>query len=161
VKAAEILFTGLFVVVGAIYALLALNMPRGQLSYPGPGFFPLMVGAFLLLMAVGCFLQAIFRREAGDAAAGEAAARAPAQRAYAKTVQLLLLLVAYGVALKPLGFPIALFGFLLLAIRIFGYRRWGMALLITTVIAVLSYIAFVEWLKVFLPLGILHDLLVG
>jgi len=70
-----------------------------------------------------------------------------------KTIQLTALMIAYIFALKPLGFPIAICIFLAIAIRIFGYRKWLPALAMAAVITVISYVSFVLWLSVPLPLG--------
>ena len=48
---------------------------------------------------------------------------------------------------------------MVVAIRIFGYRRWFPALAMAAVIAAISYVSFVLWLKVPLPLGILEEVL--
>ncbi|MFB3820195.1 MAG: tripartite tricarboxylate transporter TctB family protein [Candidatus Methylomirabilales bacterium] len=152
-KATEVGFAGFILAIGIAYEGMALGMPRGKLGYPGPGFFPLMVGAFLSLAAAGCLVQALLGRGmAPRAAAAGAAGEAP--RRTHRAVLLLGLLTAYGLALKPVGFPLAIFLFVLAAMRIFGYRRWLPALAVTVVLAVFSYVTFVLWLKVPLPLGI-------
>jgi hypothetical protein len=46
-----------------------------------------------------------------------------------------------------------------IAIRIFGYRKWFPTLAMAAIIAGISYVSFVLWLKVPLPMGILEDLL--
>ena len=69
------------------------------------------------------------------------------------------LMIGYTLALKPLGFLVCICAFLVVAIRIFGYRRWVPALAMAAVIAGISYVSFVLWLKVPLPLGILEEVL--
>jgi hypothetical protein len=156
-------FAGLLLAAGLVYESMALNMPRGTLAYPGPGLFPLIIGAFMMVMALGCLLQEIVPRmrermpeasslPSADAADSEA-------RDVAKTFQLTALMIAYIFVLKPLGFPIAICAFLVLAIRIFGYRKWLPTLAMAAIIAAISYVSFVLWLKVPLPLGLLEDLL--
>ena len=49
--------------VGLVYGIMALNMPRGRLSYPGPGLFPMIVGIFLIATALGCLLQEVLPRK--------------------------------------------------------------------------------------------------
>jgi hypothetical protein len=48
---------------------------------------------------------------------------------------------------------------LLLAMRIFGYRRWLRGVLITALIVAVSYVTFVYWLSVPLPRGFLGEYL--
>ena len=149
--------------VGLVYEGMAMNMPRGSLAYPGPGLFPMIIGILLIATALGCLLQEIApRMRSKDPAASSLPDEAPAaadKRNVGKTVQLTALMIGYIFVLKPIGFPLAIFAFLALAIRIFGYRKWLPTLAMAAVIAGLSYVAFVVWLKVSLPLGILEEVL--
>jgi len=162
-KTGSIVFAGLMLAVGLVYGTMALNMPRGSLAYPGPGLFPMAIGVFLVATALGCLLQEILpRRRSKDPEAASLAKQdtpAPEARDVTKTVQLTALMIAYIFLLKPLGFPLAICAFLVLAIRIFGYRKWLPTLAMAAVIAVISYVSFVVWLKVALPLGILEEVL--
>lgn len=149
--------------VGLVYEAMAMNMPEGSLAYPGPGLFPMVVGVFLIATSLGCLLQEIMpRMRSKDSAASSLPSEVPAaaeERNVAKTIQLTALMIGYIFVLKPLGFPLAIFAFLALAIRIFGYRKWLPTLAMAAVIASLAYVAFVVWLKVSLPLGILEEVL--
>lgn len=156
----NLLFTGAILVVGLVYLAMALQMPRGTVAYPGPGFYPTAVGAFLVLTAAFCFGRAVLQalREQSTATPIIPALSA-AQGNSKSTLQLLGLLVLYVGALPYLGFLPAIFAFLLLAMRTFGYRKWGRSLLITAVIVAVSWVTFVYWLKVPLPRGLLDDYL--
>jgi hypothetical protein len=158
-RAAEVGFAGFILAIGLAYEVMALAMPHGKLGYPGPGFFPLVVGAFLSLAAAGCLVQALLGRGAAPPAAGQPRGAAGAPRRTYRAILLLGLMTAYGFALKPVGFPLAIFLFVLVAMRIFGYRRWLPALAITAALAAFAYVTFVLWLKVPLPLGIVGELL--
>jgi len=161
-KTGSIVFAGVMLAVGVVYETMALGMPRGNLAYPGPGLFPMIIGAFMIAMALGCLVQELLPRmqtkgpAASPAPIGEAAA--PEERDVMKTVQLTALMIGYIFALKPLGFPIAICIFLAIAIRIFGYRKWLPALAMAAIITVVSYVSFVVWLAVPLPMGMLEDL---
>jgi putative tricarboxylic transport membrane protein len=163
VKIGSVVFAGLILAVGLVYGLMALNMPRGRLSYPGPGLFPMVVGVFLVATALGCLLQEVLpRKRSADPTASPLPDRdsaAPPRRSVHKTIQLIALMIGYALALKPLGFLASICVFLVVAIRIFGYRRWVPALAMAAVIAGISYVSFVLWLKVPLPLGILGEVL--
>ncbi len=162
-KTGSIVFAGLMLAVGLVYETMALNMPRGSLAYPGPGLFPMAIGVFLVATALGCLLQEILpRMRSKDPVASSLPGEVPAaaeERNVAKTIQLTALMIGYIFVLKPLGFPLAICAFLMLAIRIFGYRKWLPALAMAAIIASLSYVVFVVWLKVALPLGILEEIL--
>ena len=163
-KLGSAVFAGLILVVGLIYEIMALNMPQGRLSYPGPGLFPKIIGVFLVATALGCLLQEILLRKKASGSPPASPlpnqdAPAPEGRNVAKTFQLMALMVGYTLVLKTLGFLISICAFMVVAIRIFGYRRWFPALAMAVVIAGISYVSFVLWLKVPLPLGILEDVL--
>jgi hypothetical protein len=165
VKVGSIVFAGLILAVGLVYEGMALNMPRGSLAQPGPGFFPMTIGIFLIATALGCLLQEIlpWRRSAGPSASPlpNQDSAAPRDRNVNKTIQLLALMIGYVIALKTAGFLISIFAFLVVAIRIFGYRCWLPALAMAAVIAGISYVSFILWLKVPLPMGILEEILLG
>lgn len=161
-KLGSIVFAGLMLAVGLVYEIMALNMPLGRLSYPGPGLFPMIIGILLIATALGCLLQEILskKRTGGGPSASprlNPEPNTPQNRNVVKTYQLIALMVAYALALKTVGFLISIVLFLIAAIRIFGNRRWFSALAIAGVVAGISYVSFVLWLKVPLPLGILDD----
>src|SRR5450759_390807 len=77
VKLGSVVFAGLILAVGLVYEIMALNMPRGRLSYPGPGLFPMIIGVFLIATALGCLLQEILpRKKTGE---GPSASPLPSQ----------------------------------------------------------------------------------
>jgi hypothetical protein len=157
VKTVDLAFSGLILALAVAYEVMALWMPQGSLKFPGPGYYPKLVGGFLIAASLGCLVQALLaRRHASPAETKETSA--PTAVA-GTTVALFGLLLGYGALLKPLGFPIAICLFLLAAIRVFGYRRWAITLCIAIGLTAISYLTFVTWLKVPLPLGIVGDLL--
>lgn len=159
-KAAEIVFAGFVLLAGVVYETMAWWMPRGHVNQPGPGFFPLVVGAFLIVASAGCLIQALLIRPPVPEPRPRTPDQAPAPgRLVHRTGLLLGFLTLYAFLLKPLGFPVAIFFFVLAAIRVFGYRRWLSALGISLGLAILSYVGFVIWLAVPLPMGIVGELL--
>jgi putative tricarboxylic transport membrane protein len=157
VRTTDLAFSGFVLLVAVGYEAMALWMPQGSLKFPGPGYYPSLVGIFLIATSLGCVIQALLARNSvrpvkptGDAAAGPMVG---------KTVALFGLLLGYGFVLTPLGFPIAICLFLLAAIRVFGYRRWSIIILLALGLTVVSYVTFITWLKVPLPLGVVGDLL--
>jgi putative tricarboxylic transport membrane protein len=164
VKIGSVVFAGLILAVGLGYEIMALKMPQGRLSYPGPGLFPMIIGVFLVAAALGCFIQEIlFRKGTSEGLSASAPpdqeSAAPGNRNVIKTFQLMALMIGYTLALKPAGFLISICAFMVVAIRIFGYRLWVPALAMAAVIAGISYVTFVLWLKVPLPMGILEEVL--
>lgn len=160
-KLPSILFSGVMLAVGLGYEFMAFKMPRGSMAQPGPGFFPMVVGVFWIATALGCLLQDIRNRKTDDPhqdapSPGEAAS---VRSRFGKTFQLTALMIAYILALTPLGFPVAICVFLVVSTRIFGSRNWVAALVIAAIITTLTYLTFIVWLKVPLPLGIIEEVL--
>lgn len=156
-RTTDLAFSGFVLLVGIGYAVMAAGMPQGSLKFPGPGYYPKLVGIFLIAVSLGCLIQALLGR--GLARPAKPASDAAPRPMTGKTVALLGLLLGYGVLLTPLGFPIAICLFLVAAIRVFGYRNWAIIILIAAGLTVLSYLTFIGWLKVPLPLGVIGDLL--
>jgi hypothetical protein len=153
VKAYETLFAALVLAAGVVYEVTAWQMPRGRIGHPGPGYFPIIVGAVLILTGAACLIQALVVQRSS------AEAPAPASRQTGRIWLLVSFLVLYAITVQPVGFPISLTLFLMASIWVFGYRKWLPALGIATALTVISYLTFVLWLKVPLPLGLLSDLL--
>ena len=149
----------MFLAVGIDYELMALSMPVGGFGSPGPGLFPVMVGAALILTAAGCLIQNLVSTRSPEAAIDEAATPAHEKADFGKVSVLVAALILYVIALKPLGFPVALTLLLVASVRIFGYRDWLRTLALAVVMTTIAYMVFVVWLKVPLPLGILAELL--
>jgi hypothetical protein len=157
VRSTDLAFSGFVLLVAIGYEAMALWMPQGSLKFPGPGYYPKLVGVFLIATALGGLIQAmVARRSVGPVAP---VAKVSSHPMIGRTVALLGLLLGYVFLLKPLGFPIAIFLFLLAAIRVFGYRRWSIIILLALGLTVVSYGTFITWLKVPLPLGVVGDLL--
>jgi putative tricarboxylic transport membrane protein len=161
VKTYDALFAGLFLAAGIVYEVMAFRMPMGRIGQPGPGYFPVIVGAVLILTAAACLVQALMAMRSGSPISdgGNEEASAQGNRQTGKTWLLLGFLVLYVLALQPVGFPIALTVFLVASIQVFGFRKWLPTAGIAVALTVVSYLTFVMWLKVPLPLGILSDLL--
>jgi len=163
VKQKELLFSLFILLIAVIYEVMALRMPRGNITYPGPGFYPILVGVFLLFTSGGFVLWTLLKRKAPmpTAGSGEVDRVDSKTNQRSKTLLLIALLLFYVLTLNSLGFLLAISIFMILSIRIFGYRRWLPSLGITIAIVAISYLSFVVWLKVPLPQGILGDLLEG
>ena len=162
-KQKELLFALFILLVAIIYEVMALRMPWGHITYPGPGFYPTLVGVFLLLTSGGFVLWTLLKGRAKPPAPGSGEGdRVDSKTIHpGKTSLLIALLLFYVMTLNSLGFLLAISIFLILSIRLFGYRRWLPSLGITVAIVAISYFSFVVWLKVPLPQGILGDLLEG
>jgi hypothetical protein len=128
-----------------IYLWTALPLAPGTAARPGPGFFPLGVGAFAGAVAVAWVVRA-FRR--APAAAGAPLPPEAQRRVLATTG----LLAAFCLLLPWTGYPVAAFLFAALLLRRLG-ARWPGALLTGVAAAAISYYVFAILLGVPLPRG--------
>ena len=153
------LFASACLAFGIGYEVMALSMPLGCFGSPGPGLFPIIVGAALILTAAACLIQNLVSRAPAAPGLEDAGAPVHAHREFGTAWLLVAALILYVVVLKPLGFPIALTLLLMASVRIFGYRRWLRNIAMSVLMTVIAYVVFIVWLKVPLPLGILTNLL--
>ena len=149
------LFVGVFLAVGIGYEAMALSMPLGGFGSPGPGLFPLIVGAALIVTAAACLIQNLVSAQPAAPGIDDATPSVHTKADTGKAWLLIAALILYVVALKPLGFPIALTLLMMASTRIFGYRNWPGNVAMSVLVTLIAYVVFVTWLKVPLPLGIL------
>jgi len=114
---------------------------------PGAGFFPLVLGAALLVLSVAWFVQS-------RAWAAPAGTSGGVDRYHLVTV--VGSLVVLGVLLQPLGFQLAMFCFLLCHLKLFHLRRgggsgWITALAVSAAGSIGTFVLFVAGLGVQLP----------
>jgi hypothetical protein len=153
------LFPAVFLAVGIGYEVMALSMPLGGFGSPGPGLYPLIVGAALALTSAACLVQSLISVQPATATLDDVELPVQGKTDARKAALLAAALVVYAVLLKPLGFDVALTLLLVASIRIFGYSKWLRNLAMSVLMTVLAHIVFILWLKVPLPLGILTELL--
>jgi hypothetical protein len=146
-----------------VYLASAWLLPRGTVERPGPGFYPLAVGAFGTAVALTWALGTIRRTAASRAAPAAPAAPAaegtvvPAALEPAGRRRVIAtggLLAAFCLTLPWIGYPLAAFAFVGLALRGMG-ARWLPSLVLGLVSAGLSYYVFGVLLGVPLPGGVL------
>jgi len=158
-KRSEAYFASVVFLIGAGYLAKALTMPRGTLSRPGPGYYPIVVGALIVVLCGAFLLWGLLKGLQSDPVSAEKAAQV-GQTGLARippSLQLAGVLALFNVALYYLGYLIAITGLLILSVRMFGYKRWWGNLLITGLTLVISYVTFVYWLAVPLPKGWIRD----
>jgi putative tricarboxylic transport membrane protein len=143
-----------FLGASGLYGVAALTFPIGSAARPGPGFFPVGIGAFLCSVAV-LLLIAAFRGRPALAAADDAPAMAwDARRRVAATAAGLL---GFCLLLPWIGYPLAAFLFVSLLMRQLGQEKWPGILVVALISAGASYYLFAVVLGVPLPHGILFD----
>ncbi len=129
----------------AIAVYEAARLPFGTAHNPGPGFFPWWGSLALGALALVCLTQALRARPA--------AAPAAVRGRLPKVGGLLAVLVAYVLALEPLGYPASTFLLVLFTLRVGEPHRWAVALGVAALASLGSYVVFAVWLQVPLPPG--------
>ena len=131
-------------------ALWSLKYGFGSLSEPGVGFITFFAGAMLAFLSLLLFFSS-FREKEKPADLGGLWAGLDVK----KVLYVLVLLVAYTLLLRPVGFPLCTFILLFLLFRVKGtYGIWTM-LFASFFVTAVSYLMFQVWLQVQLPRGIL------
>lgn len=154
-KRPPVVFAAVLLILGVGYLAMALQMPRGTLSMPGPGSFPVLAGG-LLILTTACFLlwELWSNRTHNGAENQEEASPSGLGLVSPKALQLILLLVLFAVAMNYVGYVISVTLLVFVSIRLFGFKRLLPTVVITAATVGVSYLVFIEWLKVPLPKGI-------
>lgn len=136
-------------VVSAIYLAQALRMPLGAAARPGPGFYPVAVGAFACAVALALVALTVWRAERAPAL--DDADAAPEDR---RRVWLAVVTVAVFCLVLPwVGYPLTALLFVAAMLRQLG-AGWRSAVLTALLSAEGSYYLFAGLLGVTLPRGL-------
>ncbi len=137
----------LVVAIGIVF--LSLKYGVGTFHEPGPGFITFFAGLILIVLSLALFLSN-FR----DQADRNSLSSLWAGLESGKVLYVLLLLVAYVLFLKPVGFLIGTFLLLVLLFRVKGSYRLKTILLMSLLATAGSYLIFEIWLKAQFPKGV-------
>lgn len=136
----------LFLIFAGVTIYLALRLPMGKMGKPGPGIFPLLLSVVIGFLALSLFLRTL--RSKGEFGIEEI----PTTKW--RLVYLLGDLFLYVFLLRPLGFLISTWIFLILLNPIVK-KKWIPVLLGSLFISAIFFFSFNYLLKVELPMGIL------
>ena len=141
-----VVVAAVFLLAGVWIFLEALQVPFGSLRMPGAGFFPLLLGITLSVLAVMLLGLEWTSREVD-------AARVWPDTPDVLYVTAILILAAW--LFERAGFLVAMGLFLAVSIKVLGRGRWLTVLATAVVGSVTSYWVFVRLLQISLPGGIL------
>jgi putative tricarboxylic transport membrane protein len=136
-----------FLVASGAYLAASLGFPLGSVAKPGPGFFPVGVGAFLCLAAAAL---AVMRGRGPRAAARDPGLLADARGRVTATVAGL---VGFCLLLPWAGYPTCAFLFVALLLRWLGGAGWPGVVITAAASALVTYYVFGVVLGVPLPAG--------
>jgi putative tricarboxylic transport membrane protein len=134
-------------IVLLVFGLLALEEARklrfGSIARPGPGFFPVVLGAAFSLVCLALAVNAFRAPEAGGAPS--------ARLGWPKIAATMAALCVYALVLERVGFVLATFALLLFFFKALEGQRWLVALAGSLATSVVTYLVFKVWLQVQLP----------
>jgi hypothetical protein len=124
----------------------AARLDVGGVTRPGPGFFPLLLSAALLLVSGVLFAGALRRQPAAADTADE--------RTGWRLAATLGALILYVALFERVGFVMATSGFLAFLLGALARYRWPIAVGVAVTIAFAARLVFDRWLSVRLPLDV-------
>jgi len=145
-------FSGLmFIAAGGAFAVGATNYTVGEGARMGPGYFPLMLGSLLALLGLAITLLSLAKGQANGDKVGAFAWRPLVFILGANLLFGALLVGVPSLGIPAFGFVIAIYGLVITA----GYAREGArlkeSLILATILAAGSYLAFVKLLNLQFP----------
>jgi putative tricarboxylic transport membrane protein len=144
-------YASIFLVVFSLTACReAYRLSLGRFGAPGPGLYPFLVSALLLLLSLLYVIKSsrMWRTEKEIDLWTEAR--------WGKVTLVLCLLVAYGVLIEKAGFMICTFLFLMSLFLLVDRQRWYWVYPGSFGITLACYAIFKMWLKIQLPVGFLR-----
>ncbi len=132
--------------VGLLYTAEALRYARGTAAQPGPGVYPLLVGALWLAGSVSTGLEAMLMDPG-------VRVEWPVGTARWRIVAIMAAVLGYAGLLPYLGHPVAATLVALVVLQVMGARDWRLKLGQALLLGLGSYYLFALVLGVPLPLG--------
>ncbi len=143
---------------GAVLLTLALyymweaqQLGIGAARTPAPGFFPLLLGAALAILAL-IFLTTVFLREKG----GALMPGLWQGLRWQKTILILVSLTAYAFLLEPLGYLVATLLLMIYLFKGIEPQKWRGALFGAILSSGVTYVIFKTLLQIQLPRGLFN-----
>lgn len=141
----------LFVIVGAAFALGAGRYATGTAADMGPGYFPRVLGVLLTLLGTAITVRSLLRDIPGGGAVGKWAWR-PFGHVLAANLAFGVLLGGLpGIGLPSSGMVVAIYALIVIASRAGEDFRLRDALILATVLSLVSYLGFVVLLGLPIP----------
>ena len=139
--------------IGFIICVLALQFDLGSFHQPGPGFVALLSGLFIAGIGLAMIIARTTSKRSMDKGSG--ASQFFRINAWPRLFYTAALLLAYVILIEPVGFILTTF-LLMFGLFLDLKRRnyfWGLFFSIVT--ALVSYLVFEVWLHCQLPRGLL------
>jgi hypothetical protein len=140
----------IWMALGGLFVVGALQQGLMRKGVPGPGFLPFFSGLALIFVSLFVLVPALAQREKD-----KRSDFFPERDSFRKLLLALIALFAFGVALEYGGYLLTTFLFMFSIVRLMEPKAWRTTALLALLTAILSYMLFVVLLEVQLPKGLL------
>gem|GEM_PF-934049 len=142
--------------VSVYYSFSSLLMPRGTVSQPGPGFFPLILGILAILLAIPLIINSIIscKNNKIDNKEDTAGNKSDKMGLFRVVGYILALLVSMFL-FEFLGAIISVFVLTLVLSKIAGQKGWLVPFILGLCCSVGVYVIFNILFDIYLPEGLL------
>jgi putative tricarboxylic transport membrane protein len=138
----------IWMALGGLFVVGALQLGLMRKGVPGPGFLPFLSGLALIFVSFFVLIPAL--RQGNEKKSDDFF---PERDSLRKLLFALAALFGYGIALEYVGFLLTTFLFIFSTARLMEPKGWWTTTLLALLTAVLSYLLFVVLLEVQLPKG--------
>jgi putative tricarboxylic transport membrane protein len=153
-RKAEIGFFAILTLGGSLYFLAATQYPVGEMTSPGPGLMPRILGVVLIGLSVYLFVRALLASKPGERKQPEEADCRPENNT---PLWVILVMVLYTATLNFFGFSLATFPVIFTMGKIMGLEGWKTPLLLTVCVVAGAMLVFGFMLDVPLPKGTIWE----
>jgi hypothetical protein len=146
---------------GVIFLLYGLKYPLDQWANPGPGVFPLSVGAVLVILAAWLLVQELRKPKSRGAKENDERSRKSikafiqGKRGESEPVFMIVVFIVYLLMVRWVGFFVSNFLFVIASSRLMGAKSWRKPIALSAGINLFCYFLFVVWIKLSFPRGVL------
>jgi len=146
---------------GVVFLLYDLKYPLDQWRNPGPGVFPLMVGAVLVILVAWQLVQDFRKpkpqgaRKNHEGGTGSITEFFRRNRGETKPLLMVAVFIVYLLLVKWVGFFVSNFLFVIISSKLIGARDWGRPIALSAGVSLFCYFLFEVWLKLSFPRGAL------
>ncbi|MCZ8252221.1 MAG: tripartite tricarboxylate transporter TctB family protein [Hylemonella sp.] len=141
----------MFVIVGAAFAIGSTNYNIGTGARMGPGYFPLLLGVLLALLGGLIMFQGVVSKSTTGDKIGKVAWKPLGFIIGANVIFGILLAGLPSIGLPAMGLIPAIFGLTIIASLAGEKFKLGEVLIVATILAIISYGAFVKLLNLQFP----------
>jgi hypothetical protein len=140
--------------IAALYSIGCIGLKLGTLRKPGPGLFPSLIAAALLL-CTAVHIYKVFRKEMETPASPEGT-QAVNLRAW---VGIAVCVFAYPALLMSLDFVLSTFLTVFAMLLILRFKSWPVSFFVSLFTAIVCFVVFAMLLGVALPSGVIETFL--